>query len=77
MKTLICSIAAVLVASAVAVLYKTTAAAESGVSTAAVSRRPVLEYLQAVNSVAPPQDTQLLFLLMARYSNANLQRVPF
>jgi len=77
MKTLIYSIAALLVASAAAVLYKTTAAAESGVSTAAVSHRPVLEYLQAVNSVAPPQDPQLLFLLMAQYSNANLQRVPF
>jgi len=29
--------------------------------------------LKAVNSVAPPQDPQLLFLLMAQYSNANLQ----
>ena len=70
MKTLIYSIADLLVASAVAVLYKTTAAA-------AVSHRPVLEYLQAVNSVAPPQDPQLLFLLMAQYSDAHLQRVPF
>src|SRR5271167_3268466 len=35
--------------------------------------RPELEYLKAVNSVAPPQDPQLLFLLMAQYSNANLQ----
>jgi hypothetical protein len=77
MKTLIYSIAALLVASAVAVLYKTTAAAESGVGTAAVSHRPVLEYLQAVNSVTPSQDPQLLFLPMAQYSNANLQRVSF
>src|SRR2546425_8229837 len=37
------------------------------------SVRPELEYLKAVNSVAPPQDPQLLFLLMAQYSNANLQ----
>src|SRR6266446_444195 len=37
------------------------------------SRRPELEYLKAVNSVAPPQDPQLLFLLMAQYSNANMQ----
>jgi glyoxylase-like metal-dependent hydrolase (beta-lactamase superfamily II) len=29
--------------------------------------------LKAVNNVAPPQDPQLLFLLMAQYSNANLQ----
>ena len=35
--------------------------------------RPELEYLKAVNSVAPPRDPQLLFLLMAQYSNANLQ----
>ena len=77
MKTVIYSIAALLVAAAVAVLYKTTAAAESGVSPAAVSHRPVLEYLQAVNGVAPPQDPQLLFLPMAQYSNAHLQRVPF
>ena len=33
---------------------------------------PELEYLKAVNSVRPPQDPQLLFLLMAQYSNANL-----
>jgi hypothetical protein len=39
MKTLIYSIAALLVASAVAVLYEKTAAAESGVGTAAVSHR--------------------------------------
>jgi glyoxylase-like metal-dependent hydrolase (beta-lactamase superfamily II) len=35
--------------------------------------RPELEYLQAVNSVAPPRDPQLLFLLLGQYSNANLQ----
>src|SRR5690349_3150575 len=34
---------------------------------------PELEYLKAVNSVAPPKDPQLLFLLMAQYSNRNLQ----
>jgi len=37
------------------------------------SGRPELEYLKAVNTVAPPQDPQLLFLLMAEYSNANRQ----
>src|SRR6266852_2992400 len=35
--------------------------------------RPELEYLKAVNQVAPPRDPQLLFLLMAEYSSANLQ----
>src|SRR5215467_14649943 len=37
------------------------------------SRPPELEYLKAVNSVAPPHDPQLLFLLMAQYSSARLQ----
>jgi glyoxylase-like metal-dependent hydrolase (beta-lactamase superfamily II) len=35
--------------------------------------RPELEYLKAVNSAAPPQDPQLLFLLMGEYANANQQ----
>jgi len=37
------------------------------------SVHPELEYLKAVNLVASPRDPQLLFLLMAQYSNANLQ----
>src|SRR6266700_6761857 len=45
----------------------------SGVESSSGSRSPELEYLKAVNRVAPPQDPQLLFLLMAQYSNANLQ----
>src|SRR6267143_6383962 len=32
-----------------------------------------VEYLKAVNSAAPPQDPQLLFLLMGAYANANQQ----
>src|SRR5215471_16899440 len=32
------------------------------------STRPELEYLKAVNSVAPPQDPQLLFLLMGEFA---------
>jgi glyoxylase-like metal-dependent hydrolase (beta-lactamase superfamily II) len=39
----------------------------------ASSYRSELQYLKAVNSVAPPRDPQLLFLLMAQYANANLQ----
>src|SRR5277367_35755 len=35
------------------------------------SDRPELEYLKAVNGVAAPRDPQLLFLLMAEYSNAD------
>src|SRR6516225_2634710 len=34
---------------------------------------PELEYWKAINSIAPPKDPQLLFLLMAQYSNLNLQ----
>ncbi len=36
-------------------------------------RRPELAYYKAVNKVGPPQDPQLLFLLMAEYSNDNKQ----
>ena len=73
MKTIFCTFAAFLLVSAVTMLYKTTAAADSRVSSVTVAQRPELEYLKAVNSVAPPQDPQLLFLLMAEYANANLQ----
>ena len=45
----------------------------TGVDSSSGSRGPELEYLKTVNTVAPPQDPQLLFLLMAEYSNANLQ----
>src|SRR5262245_17691767 len=44
-----------------------------GASIPAASRRPDLEYLKAVNQVGPPQDPQLLFLLMAQYASANRQ----
>jgi glyoxylase-like metal-dependent hydrolase (beta-lactamase superfamily II) len=37
------------------------------------STRPELEYLKAVNRVGPPQDPQLLFLLMGEFANANQQ----
>jgi glyoxylase-like metal-dependent hydrolase (beta-lactamase superfamily II) len=73
MKTIFYAFGALLLVSAVTVLYKTTAAADSRVSSVTVSHHPELEYLKAVNSVAAPQDPQLLFLLMAEYANANLQ----
>lgn len=38
------------------------------------NNRPELAYLKAVNGTAPVTNPQLLFLLMAQYSNANLQR---
>src|SRR5438874_2545502 len=37
------------------------------------TQRPEVGYLEAVNKVAPPKDPQILFLLMAQYSNANQQ----
>src|SRR4030095_3329470 len=36
-------------------------------------RNPDLEYLKAINSVAPPKDPELLFILMTEFANANLQ----
>jgi glyoxylase-like metal-dependent hydrolase (beta-lactamase superfamily II) len=47
--------------------------AASANSPAVDSHRPELEYFKAANSVVPPRDPQLLFLLMAQYSNANRQ----
>src|SRR6266478_5968099 len=44
-----------------------------GTNLPSVSNRPSLEYLKAVNLAAPPQDPQLLFLLMGEFSNANMQ----
>jgi pimeloyl-ACP methyl ester carboxylesterase/glyoxylase-like metal-dependent hydrolase (beta-lactamase superfamily II) len=35
-------------------------------------RSPELEYLKSVNSVAPPKDPQLLFLLMTQFASSNL-----
>jgi glyoxylase-like metal-dependent hydrolase (beta-lactamase superfamily II) len=36
-------------------------------------RNPDLEYLKAVNRVGPPEDPQLLFILMSEFANSNLQ----
>ena len=73
MKTSIYLLAALLLVTATVALYNVSTAGATGSSAASASRRPELEYLKAVNSVAPPKDPQLLFLLMAQYSNANLQ----
>jgi glyoxylase-like metal-dependent hydrolase (beta-lactamase superfamily II) len=50
------------------------AAAGDGDPSLATPHRPELEYLEAVNRAGPPQDPQLLFLLMGQYANANLHR---
>ena len=36
-------------------------------------RRPELAYYETVNRIGPPQDPQLLYLLMAQYSNSKAQ----
>jgi glyoxylase-like metal-dependent hydrolase (beta-lactamase superfamily II) len=74
MRTAIYLLAALLVFGVLlAKLRATPARPGPGNHGGASSVRPELEYLKAVNSVAPPRDPQLLFLLMAQYSNANLQ----
>jgi glyoxylase-like metal-dependent hydrolase (beta-lactamase superfamily II) len=45
----------------------------SGREDVRVASRPELEYLKAVNNAAPPEDPQLLFLLMGEFANANRQ----
>ena len=73
MKTLICLLAALLVAAALLTRFRTQGAEDRTKSLTSSAHRPEIEYLKAVNSVAPPHDPQLLFLLMAQYSNANQQ----
>src|SRR6266853_1480356 len=63
-----------LAASAIAVLLGALALADEGVGRPAVSDRPELEYLKVVNRAAPPQDPQLIFLLMGEFANAGRQR---
>jgi glyoxylase-like metal-dependent hydrolase (beta-lactamase superfamily II) len=65
--------AVLLLAVSLATLRGAPSTESSGVDSSSGSRNPELEYLKAVNSVAPPRDPQLLFLLMAQYSNANMQ----
>ena len=73
MKTLICLLAALLLAAALLTRFITRGAEDRTKSLRSSAHRPEIEYLKAVNSVAPPHDPQLLFLLMAQYSNANQQ----
>src|SRR6266446_859750 len=65
--------AVLLLAVSLATLRGAPSTESNGVDSSSGSPLPELEYLKAVNSVAPPRDPQLLFLLMAQYSNANLQ----
>jgi len=66
-------LATLLLGTALVTSHGALAAGGSGNSSSSTSHHPDLDYLKAVNSVAPPGDPQLVFLLMAGYSNANLQ----
>src|SRR2546430_10884591 len=68
MKTNVRSIAGVLLAGAA---LASVAIVMGEGTPAGTVRRPELEYLEAVNRAAPPNDPQLLFLLMAQYANVN------
>src|SRR3981081_3168400 len=57
----------------VAAVLPMPAAAGRGSDAPSSAHRPEFEYLEIVNALGPPQDPQLLFLLMAQYANANLQ----
>jgi hypothetical protein len=73
MRTTIYVLGALLVFGVVLVSLRGAPGASQSNRAEATSHRPDLEYLKAVNSVAPPRDPQFLFLLMAEYSSANLQ----
>src|SRR5262245_7715020 len=70
-----CLLATLFVGGALVISHGALAAGESESSSASApaSRDPDLDYLKAINSVAPPRDPELLFLLMAGYSNLNIQ----
>jgi len=55
------------------VLVVAFVALQSGNTHLAKLRNPDLEYLKSVNSVAPPKDPELLFILMTQFANSNLQ----
>jgi glyoxylase-like metal-dependent hydrolase (beta-lactamase superfamily II) len=58
----------------VCALLGSLAVGGDGASSPTPWQRPELEYLKAVNRVGPPQDPQLLLLLMGQYANANMHR---
>jgi glyoxylase-like metal-dependent hydrolase (beta-lactamase superfamily II) len=64
---------ALLLGALLAILRGTTDSEGGGLKPQSGSDRPDLDYLKAVNSVGPPRDPQLLFLLMGQYANANMQ----
>jgi glyoxylase-like metal-dependent hydrolase (beta-lactamase superfamily II) len=72
MKKLLYASAALALAGFMAIL-NATPIVDRGGSALPTSHQPDLEYLKSVNRVAPPQDPQVLFVLMAQFANANEQ----
>ena len=72
MKKIVYATAAITLAGLMAVL-NATPIGKIGDSALPNSHLSELEYLKSVNRVGPPQDPQLLFVLMAEYANANEQ----
>jgi hypothetical protein len=66
MKKILYLSAAIALGGFMAILHATPIG-EIGGSAPPNSHLPELEYLKSVNRVGPPQDPQLLFLLMAEY----------
>ena len=65
-------LAALLLGTALVASYRTLAGGESGRSSSSTSHHPDLDYLKAVNSVAPPRDPELLFLFWLRQGGKGL-----
>src|SRR5262249_16121159 len=66
-RILILSLALVLGALLVTARPQPVAAVKGG----APADRPEIAYLETINALGPPQDPQLLFILMGEYANAN------
>ena len=62
-----------LLGAGIVMLYSGSHPERSRANSSPQTQRPEIGYLEAVNKVAPPKDPQILFLLMAQYSNANQQ----
>jgi Metallo-beta-lactamase superfamily len=54
-------------------MYAPASSEGQATKSSAESRRPELAYYEAINKIGPPEDPQLLFLLMSQYSNSNKQ----
>src|SRR5215467_15776864 len=73
MKTYTYLLTALLLGAAFAAVRTVRAAGKGGNSSSSASHGSEIEYLKTVNRAGPPQDPQLLFLLMGAFANANQQ----